>query len=90
MGKQVPYDGDPVVEIRDRMRRVETRLTRYIEEQGIDTQAQRPEWRDGEIVAPTLDVSLRDCLDVVPHDWNRNHGVVITSDGERVALVYLR
>ena len=60
---------DPIKEVVDRTRRIETRLTRYLEAQGFETFAKRPIWREGEIHIPNLNCSIRDCLAVIPPGW---------------------
>lgn len=63
---------DPLIkEITDRTRRIETRLTKYLESRGFDTQVQKPRWSGaGRIDVPTQACSLRDCLEVVPDSWD--------------------
>jgi hypothetical protein len=62
---------DPLTEIRDRTRRIETRLTRYLESTGFDVQVQRPLWNNnGTIRVPSKACSLNDCLSVVPDSWD--------------------
>ena len=60
---------DRIGEIQDRLRRIETRLTKYMQERGFETQVQKPVWRDGEIHIPSLDVRLKDILEAVPDSW---------------------
>lgn len=64
-------------ELLDRTRRIETRLTRFMEESGFDTQVQRPTWSGGIIHAPTSSVSLRDCLAIIPDTWDRSEAVAV-------------
>lgn len=58
-----------IIEIKDRTRRIETRVTRWLESQGFDTEVKRPTWSDGAIIAPTRACSLNDCLAAVPDNW---------------------
>lgn len=66
-----------LTEVRDRMRRVETRLTRFLEEKGFDTGIQRPEWTQGVVTVPTPAVSLRDVLAVIPRRWPADQSVTV-------------
>lgn len=59
---------DPIAEVVDRLRRIETRFTKYLIDQGFDTQTARPVWKDGQIEIPTPACSLRDILEAVPAD----------------------
>lgn len=64
-------------EILDRCRRIETRLTRWLESQGVETRSMRPVWRRGVIHVHSIDTSLRDMLSVVPADWDRQQAVLV-------------
>ena len=70
---------DPALkEITDRTRRIETRLTRYLESRGFDTQVQKPTWvGPGRIEVPTRACSLGDCLSVVPHNWDPDEEIMV-------------
>jgi len=75
-------------ELRDRTRRVETRLTKYLESQGFDTQTQRPEWRsDGYVNVPSPNISLKDVLSVIPHTYLDE--VRIVHKGVIIASIYI-
>ena len=56
-------------ETSDRLRRLETRLTRFMEWSGFDTEVRRPQFYDGVLDIPTDATSLRDCLLALPSDW---------------------
>lgn len=58
-------------EITDRLRRIETRLVKYMEWKGFDTEVQRPTFQDGKLDVPTDAISLRDCLKAIPQEWER-------------------
>lgn len=62
-------------EVIDRCRRVETRLTRFLESQGFDTGSRRPSWRNGSVHVPSADCTIRDMLKVVPKDWDREEEI---------------
>ena len=57
-----------VQEIADRCRRMETRLTRFLELQGFDTGVQRAVWVDDAVDIPTDAIALKECLSVIPSD----------------------
>ena len=61
----------PIDEVVDRCRRIETRLTQYLETIGFDTQALRPVYepsRDGRaaLLLPNINVSVKDVLAALP------------------------
>ena len=72
-------------EMSDRLRRIETRLTRFMEAQGFDTEVRRPVFNAGHLDIPTDATSLRDILAAVPPDWDG--GVVVLHKGVVVALL---
>lgn len=55
-----------VREIKDRCRRMETRLTKYLEEQGFDTQRKMPTCQGNVVTIPSMECSLADILSVMP------------------------
>ena len=73
---------DDIVEIRTRCRRIETRLTSYMESKGFDTQSKKPVWIEGSIKLPNLSCSIKDILAVIPKDWPDD--IVISHDGKDV------
>lgn len=80
-----------VVETLDRTRRIETRLTKYLEQTGFDTGIQRPTWGDGKISVPTPACSLRDCLAVVPSDWpvDEEIEIFVGDDKQRLMSIFI-
>ena len=56
-------------EVLDRLRRIETRLTRYLQAQGFDAQTSKPVWGGGVIALPSPHASLKSILSVIPDDW---------------------
>lgn len=62
---------DRIGEIQDRLRRIETRLTKYMQERGFDTQVQKVEAEGDGIIIPSLDVRLRDMLIAAPETTHR-------------------
>lgn len=72
-------------EIMDRMRRMETRMTRWLESQGFDTQTKRPVWdRRGVIHVPSMACSMRDLLDVIPPTWPVDDTIDVHHHGEYI------
>lgn len=65
-------------EVLDRCRRMETRLTRFLETQGFDTQTQRATWRDdGVISVPSASASFREIVALIPDEWPAMDEIVI-------------
>lgn len=54
-------------EILDRLRRIETRLTRYLTDRGFDAQTQKPYYDAdrGTLDVPSRKVSLQDCFEAM-------------------------
>ena len=69
---------DRIGEIQDRLRRIETRLTKYMQERGFETQVQKATWGPGYVDIPSVDIRLRDLLTTIPefYDWNEDIEVV--------------
>lgn len=81
---------DPAIqkEMLDRMRRVETRMTRFMEAHGFDTKIQRPTWDHGYIHAPTSSVAIKDCLAVIPATWPKDDPVTIMVKQDVLCTLY--
>lgn len=69
MGNDPHTTEHKIDEIADRTRRIETRITKYIESQGVDTGVRRPTWSRGDVSVPSLDTSLRDILAAIPDGY---------------------
>lgn len=54
------------METRDRVRRIETRLTRFLHDQGFDTQVQRPHFDGDAVHIPSPSVALDALLEAIP------------------------
>ncbi len=78
-------------EVVDRCRRMETRLTRFLETQGFDTQVKRAEWRaqDGVVVVPSPSTSLKEILMMVPYEWDSSVPIRVEHKGETMAVFYV-
>lgn len=64
-----PNTARPEVETLQRTRRIETRLTQLMIGLGIHTDAQKPVFDDGTLLAPSVHSSLKEIIDSVPADW---------------------
>ena len=71
----------------DRLRRMETRLTRFMEVQGFDTGVKRPFWKDDALHLPTDAVSVKDCLAVLPADLRRPCAVPLLVKGRLITTI---
>lgn len=69
----------------DRLRRVETRLTKFMEWSGFDTDIQRPVWTNGKLDLPSDAQSVRDCLAYIPPEWMGDVALVVK--GQIVAVI---
>jgi len=83
-------DSDKIDEAVTRLRRIETRLTRYLTSLGSDTGARMPVFtRNGEIEAPGFHVTLADMLATVPpSDRHAYDGIPVFINGVEVATLY--
>ena len=58
---------DKISEILQRLVRIETRLTRYLNDRGFDTGTDKPYFTsDDVIIAPSPNVRMADLLDLIP------------------------
>lgn len=78
-------------EVLKRVKRFETRFTRYLRIQGFDKQMAKPEWRDGVLVIPTLFTPLADILEAIASGGRQlppdGEGVDIHHQGIKIANV---
>jgi hypothetical protein len=75
----------PEVETLQRIRRVETRVTRLMIALGVDTGANKPELVEDKLLVPSIHCSLKEIVDSIPPDW---HGPVRVFVGtEQVATI---
>jgi len=74
-------------DIEIRLRRIETRLTKYMEWQGFDIQALKPTWRDGRINIPSVGTPLKEILTTIPESWDKNEDVWIYHRGKFVTTL---
>lgn len=86
---QVQGMAEQLKEVVDRCRRVETRVTKFLELQGFDTKTRKPTWRDSAVHIPSLSCALREVLETVPAGWDSRRAIPILHHGELVAVVTL-
>jgi hypothetical protein len=65
-----------MVECVDRCRRMETRLTRFLEKQGFDVEVGKINFKNGVLTIRSLDASLRECLLAIPPGHHEEVDVV--------------
>lgn len=76
-------------EVADRLRRIETRLTKYLEAQGFDTQAQKARWnpREQAVEIPSRAIALKEILDCIPIT-HIGQEVNLTIEGETIGAIW--
>lgn len=76
-------------EVLDRVRRIETKLTAWLERHGGQTKSDRPTWADGVVEIPSLDISLRDILTTIPITWKLRSAedIEVKLKGKRVCWI---
>jgi hypothetical protein len=84
-----PWLQQDIKEIKDRLRRTETRVTKWLESQGFETGVQRPQWQNGLIEVPSSACSFKDCLAVIPDNWPHTDEIEIRVKDEFLMAVYL-
>lgn len=80
---------DPQLEILQRMRRLETRVTTALIALGYDTQAQKPTFdrRRGRLQLPSPHSSLLECTKAIPSDWSGAVEVFVGNDRVTTLMV---
>ena len=73
-------------EIKDRVRRIESRVTRMMIHMGVPTGAQPVEFRDDELHVPTPAVSLKSCLEAIP-EVRRGGTIRVKCNGEFICVL---
>lgn len=68
-------------EVLDRSRRIETRLTGFLEAQGFDTRVRRPVFKDGALHVQSPGVSLNECIAAIP-TWHTEDTQVLCNGEE--------
>jgi hypothetical protein len=78
-----------LLEILQRSRRIETRLTRLLETEGIQTGIQRPWWMDDKVMIPSPMTTIDAILKAIPEGWPDPARVVLKEDQNLVVLCNL-
>lgn len=80
-----PQKSRPEVEILQRVRRIETRLTAGLLELGLRTQRDKPIFNNGTVIVPSTHCSLQEIIDSLPASWHGPFDVLVGTD--RVATI---
>ena len=75
-----------LLEVVQRARRIETRLTRLLETEGIQTGIQRPWWMDDRVMIPSPMTTIDAVLKCIPEGWPKPVQVVLKED-QRLAIL---
>jgi hypothetical protein len=75
--KPARSDSELVNEMAQRLRRLETRFTRYLADQGFDTQTTPVNWKGGVLHVPSPDCSLKEAFAAIPADHPANEPVEV-------------
>jgi hypothetical protein len=73
----------PIDEVVDRVRRMETKLTKLLDYVGLDTDSMRAVYRDGKVLLPSINISVREVLAALPLDAR---GSVLMVDGKSIGF----
>lgn len=78
-------------EMKDRLRRIETRLTNYMESRGHNTGAIKPMWvaQGNAIHIAGLGCSFGDMLKVIPEGLAFRGDITIVCKGIRIGVMYI-
>ncbi len=72
----------------DRLRRIETRMTGFMQWMGYNTGTDKPIWRpEGHVIVPTPGASIRDVLAAIPDDWPVDEEVEIHHNEQWIASI---
>lgn len=75
-----------LLEILQRSRRIETRLTRLLETEGIQTGIQRPWWLDDKVMIPSPMTTIDAILKIIPEKWPKPVQLILKEDHHHVVL----
>jgi hypothetical protein len=75
-----------LLEVLQRARRIETRLTRLLETEGIQTGIQRPWWMDGRVMIPSPMTTIDAVLKCIPEGWP-NQVQVVLKEGQNPTVL---
>jgi hypothetical protein len=69
-----------LLEVLQRSRRIETRLTRLLESEGIQTAIQRPWWMDDRVMLPSPMTTIDAILKCIPEQWPKPVPIVFKDE----------
>lgn len=75
-----------LLEVLQRARRIETRLTRLLETEGIQTGIQRPWWMDDRVMIPSPMTTIDAVLKVIPEGWPQPVPVILREEQHHAVL----
>ena len=75
-------------EIADRLRRIETRLVKFFEHYGFDTQREKPAFKEDGIHIVSMETSIADILAAIPDGTERHQYIAVIHKGEVVITIY--
>jgi hypothetical protein len=75
-----------LLEVLQRARRIETRLTRLLETEGIQTGIQRPWWMDDRVMIPSPMTTLDAVLKCIPKNWPNTVQIILKEDQQHTVL----
>ena len=76
-----------LTEIVQRCRRMETRLTRLLETEGIQTGIQRPWWsEDSKVMLPSPMTTIDAILKVIPEGWPQTIQVILKEEQQHIVM----
>jgi hypothetical protein len=85
-----PNDRASLLEVLQRSRRIETRLTRLLETEGIQTGIQRPWWINDTVMVPSPTITLDAVLRCIPDNWFKPVPVVIKEDQTLIVMCHVQ
>jgi len=89
MGERQPRKPDrTAIEIRDRTKRIETKLTRLCAAMNVDPGGHKPQFSLGVLTVPSLEVSLREMLELIPDGWDPELEIVVAHNGKNVCAIF--
>lgn len=78
---------DKTLEISDRLRRIETRLTKFMTFMGFETMVSKPTWTGENVDVPSPMCSIKEILETVPQGWAET--VTVFCRGEFLMDIYV-
>src|SRR5215471_16975503 len=82
----MPADRANLLETVQRCRRMETRLTRFLEAEGLQTGILRPWWSDDRVMIPSPTTTIDAILKCIPEGWHGPAPVVFKEDSQYMVV----